>query len=65
MKNLSPEDMRNAAEQLKYARPEDMVEISEKMAKATPEEIAAMHARADVHFSYELKGAEMLKKQVP
>lgn len=64
MKSLSPEDMRNAAEQLKYARPEDMVEISEKMANSTPEEIAAMRTRADAHFTYELKGAEMIKQQV-
>lgn len=63
MKSLSPEDMRNAAEQLKYARPEDMAEISEKMAKSTPEEIAAMRTRADAHFTYELKGAEMIKQQ--
>lgn len=64
MKNLKPEDMRRAAEQLKHARTEDMVKVSEKMSKATPEEISAMKAHADAQISYELNAAMMLKKQV-
>ncbi|KAL4200423.1 hypothetical protein AMTRI_Chr03g56440 [Amborella trichopoda] len=63
MKNMRPEDLRSAAEQLKDTRTEDMMDIGEKIAKATPEEIEAMRAHADAKISYELNGAEMLKKQ--
>lgn len=63
MKNMRAEDLRNAAEQLKYTRPEDMVEIGEKMANASPEEIAAMRVRADAQATYEINAADMLKKQ--
>nr|XP_016436736.1 PREDICTED: outer envelope protein 61-like isoform X1 [Nicotiana tabacum] len=40
-----------------------MTEIGEKMANASPEEIAAMRARMDAQVSYELSGAQLLKKQ--
>ncbi|XP_047982847.1 outer envelope protein 61-like [Salvia hispanica] len=63
MQNLNTEDFKHAAEQLKHTRPEDMAEIGEKMANASPEELAAMRARMDAHVSYEINGAEMLKKQ--
>ncbi|GMP99207.1 hypothetical protein CsSME_00046769 [Camellia sinensis var. sinensis] len=63
MKNMRPEDLRNAAEQLKHTRPEEMAEIGEKMANASPEEIAAMHARADAQITYEITATQMLKKQ--
>ncbi|XP_057782071.1 outer envelope protein 61 [Salvia miltiorrhiza] len=63
MQNLNTEDFKHAAEQLKHTRPEDMAEIGEKMANASPEEIAAMRARMDAQVSYEINGAEMLKKQ--
>ena len=65
MKNMRPEDLRNAAEQLKHTRPEEMAEIGEKMANASPEEIATMRTRLDAKVAYELNGAQMLKKQVP
>lgn len=64
MQNLNTQDFKHAAEKLKNARPEDMAEISEKMANASPEELAAMRARMDAQVSYEINGAEMLKKQV-
>lgn len=64
MKNMRPEDLRSAAEQLKYARTEDMVDIGAKIANSTPEEIAAMRARADTQITYELNAAQMLKQQV-
>lgn len=63
MKNMGPEDLKMAAEQLKYTRPEEMAEIGEKMANAKPEELAAMRAHADAQVTYELNGAEMLKKK--
>ncbi|XP_047964834.1 outer envelope protein 61-like [Salvia hispanica] len=63
MQNLNTQDFKHAAEKLKNARPEDMAEISEKMANASPEELAAMRARMDAQVSYEINGAEMLKKQ--
>lgn len=64
MQNLKTEDFKHAAEQLKHTRPEEMAEIGEKMANASPEELAAMRARMDAQVSYEINGAEMLKKQV-
>lgn len=64
MQNLKSEDFKHAAEQLKHTRPEEMAEIGEKMANASPEELAAMRARMDAQVSYEINGAEMLKKQV-
>ncbi|XP_016475385.1 outer envelope protein 61-like isoform X3 [Nicotiana tabacum] len=63
IKNMKPEDLKVAAEQLKHTRPEEMAEIGEKMANASPEEIAAMRARMDAQVSYELSGAQLLKKQ--
>ncbi|XP_062085997.1 uncharacterized protein LOC133792105 [Humulus lupulus] len=63
MKNLRPEDLKNAAEQLKHTHREEMAEIGEKMANSTPEEIAAMRTRLDAQITYELNGAQMLKKQ--
>ncbi|MCL7036522.1 hypothetical protein MKW94_014461 [Papaver nudicaule] len=63
MKNMRPEDLKSAAEQLKYARTEDMVNIGEKIANASPEEIAAMGTQADARIQYELRGAQMVKKQ--
>ena len=64
MQNMRPEDLKQAAEQLKHTRPEDMAQIGEKMANASPEEIAAMRAQADAHFTYQINAAQMLKKQV-
>ncbi|KAK4441352.1 Outer envelope protein 61 [Sesamum alatum] len=63
MQNFRPEDFKLAAEQLKHTRPEDMAEIGQKMANASPEELAAMRARMDAQVSYEINGAEILKKQ--
>ena len=53
MKNLRPEDLKNAVEQLKHTRPEEMAEIGEKMANSTPEEIAAMRTRLDAQITYD------------
>lgn len=64
MKNMRPEDLRQAAEQLKHVRPEEMAEIGEKMANASPEEIAAVRARADAQMTYEINAAQVLKKEV-
>ncbi|KAL1204246.1 Outer envelope protein 61 [Cardamine amara subsp. amara] len=63
MKNMRPEDLKQAAEQLKHTRPEEIAEIGEKMAKVSPEEIAAMRAHADAQFTYQINAAQMLKKQ--
>ncbi|KAJ4970507.1 hypothetical protein NE237_003606 [Protea cynaroides] len=63
MKNMRPQDLKNAAEQLKYARTEDMIDIGSKMANSSPEEIAAMRARAEAQITYELNGAQLLKKK--
>ncbi|CAI0447593.1 unnamed protein product [Linum tenue] len=63
MKNMRPEDLRQAAEQLKHTRPDEMAEIGEKIATASPEEIATMRARLDSQATYEMNAAEMLKKQ--
>lgn len=64
MKNMRPEDLRQAAQQLNSTRPEEMAEIGEKIAKASPEEIASMRARIDSQFTYQLNAAQMLKTQV-
>ncbi|KAF3496163.1 hypothetical protein DY000_02057427, partial [Brassica cretica] len=62
MKDMNPEDLKQAAEQLKHTRPEEMAQIGEKMANASPEEIAAMLAQADARFAYQINAAQMLKK---
>ncbi|KAF2619636.1 hypothetical protein F2Q68_00042187 [Brassica cretica] len=62
MKDMNPEDLKQAAEQLKHTRPEEMAQIGEKMANASPEEIAAMRAQADARFAYQINAAQMLKK---
>jgi hypothetical protein len=64
MKNMKPEDMRRAVQQLNEARPEDMRSMTEKIANTTPQEFAAMKAQADAQISYAISGAKMLKKQV-
>jgi len=64
MKDMKPEDLRRAAEQLNQTRPEDMRDMTEKIANTTPEEFAAMKAQADAQMSYAISGAKMLKKQV-
>ncbi|KAF7153891.1 hypothetical protein RHSIM_Rhsim01G0198600 [Rhododendron simsii] len=63
MKNMRSEDLRSAAEQLKYTHPEQMTEIGEKMANSTPEEIAAMRAHVHAQSTYEINAAQMMKKQ--
>ncbi|CAN6907046.1 unnamed protein product [Brassica oleracea] len=64
MKDMNPEDLKQAAEQLKHTRPEEMAQIGEKMANASPEEIAAMRAQADARFAYQINAAQMLKKWI-
>ncbi|GJU77817.1 putative reverse transcriptase domain-containing protein [Tanacetum coccineum] len=64
MEKINHEDLRRAAEQLKYTQPDEMVEIGAKMANATLDELASMRSQADAQINYHLNAAQMLKQKV-
>ncbi|GKF91756.1 hypothetical protein Tco_0275457, partial [Tanacetum coccineum] len=63
MEKINHEDLRRAAEQLKYTQPDEMVEIGAKMANATLDELASMRSQADAQINYHLNAAQMLKQK--
>ncbi|GJZ62165.1 hypothetical protein Tco_0618302 [Tanacetum coccineum] len=64
MEKMNHEDLRRAAEQLKYTRADEMDEIGAKMANATPDELASMRSQSYAHINYHLNAAQMLKQKV-
>ncbi|GKA86191.1 outer envelope protein 61-like protein [Tanacetum coccineum] len=63
MEKMNHEDLRRAAEQLKYTRADEMDEIGAKMANATPDELASMRSQSYAHINYHLNAAQMLKQK--
>uniref|UniRef100_A0A0E0KQW9 Uncharacterized protein n=1 Tax=Oryza punctata TaxID=4537 RepID=A0A0E0KQW9_ORYPU len=63
IKNLIPDDIRRAGEQMNRTNTEDMLDMSRKLAGANPEELAAMKVQAEQRMSYVVSSAKAPKNQ--